>query len=174
MDVIRVMKARTLTVVCSCNGSSEALSMSKKFLHLRCRRILTVCFKLRLYSIKHLVHPIVTTPIILTFNHRCSSLMDCLTVMRSHIIAWHETKLAKVHYQRPLVLIESISTSTTWTLHTLIESPRECTINKILSLVHPFSCVSPTFLPTTIHPPTALISHSRGKIYIHSIKFHHK
>jgi hypothetical protein len=127
-----------------------------------------VCFKLLPYSIKHLIYSIITTPIILSFSHRCSSLMDCLTVMHPHIIAWHETKLAKVHYQRPLVLTESISTSAAWALHTLIESSKECTINKFLSLVHPFSCVSPTFLPTTVRPPTTMISHSRGKIFIQS------
>jgi hypothetical protein len=32
------------------NGSSEALSMSKKLLHLWCRRILRVYFKLRPYN----------------------------------------------------------------------------------------------------------------------------
>jgi hypothetical protein len=154
--------------------SSEALSMSKNFCTSGVGGILTVCFKFWLYSIKHLVHPIITTPIILIYNHRCSSLMDCLTVMHPHIIAWHETKLAKVHCQHPLVLTGSISTSTARALHTLIESYRECTINKIMSLVHPFSCVSPTFLPTTIHPPMVLINHSTCKIYIHSIKFHHK
>jgi hypothetical protein len=31
MAIRQVMKARMLTVVCSCNGSSEALSMSKNF-----------------------------------------------------------------------------------------------------------------------------------------------
>jgi hypothetical protein len=31
MDVIRVTKARTFTIVCSCNNSSKALSMSKNF-----------------------------------------------------------------------------------------------------------------------------------------------
>jgi hypothetical protein len=133
-----------------------------------------ICFKIQSYSIKHLIEPIITTPIILIFNHRCSSLMDCLTVMHPHIIAWHETKFAKVHYQRPLVLTESISTSAAWALHTLIESSRKCMINKILSLVRTFSCVSPTFLSTIIRPSTALISHSRGKIYIHSVKMHHK
>jgi hypothetical protein len=86
---------------------------------------------------------------------------------------WYR-KLANVHCQRPLVLTEIISTSAVWALHTLIESSKQCTINKFLSLVHPFSCVSPTFLPTIIHPPTALINHSRGKIYIHSIKMYHK
>jgi hypothetical protein len=119
-------------------------------------------------SFVHLVHPIVTTPIILIFNYRCSSLMDCLAVMRPHIIAWHETKLTKVHCQRHLVLTESIFTSTAWALHTLIESSRECMINKFLSLIHPFSCVSLIFLPTTVHPSTILISHSRGKMFIQS------
>jgi hypothetical protein len=127
-----------------------------------------VCFKLQLYSIKHLINPIIITPIILIASHRCSSLMDCLDVMHPHIIAWHETKLAKVHCQCQLVFTESISISVVWALHTLIESSRECTINKFLSLVHPFSCVGPTFLLTTVHPPMALISHSRGKIFIQS------
>jgi hypothetical protein len=131
--------------VCSCNSSSEALSMSKKNLHLRCRRILTVCFKLQLYSFKHLIHPIVTTPIILIFNHRCSSLMDCLAMMHPHIISWHETKLAKVHCQCSLVLTESISTSTAWALHTLIESSRECTINKILESCSSIQLCEPHF-----------------------------
>jgi hypothetical protein len=127
-----------------------------------------VCFKLRPYSIKHIIHPIITTPVILIFRHRCSSQMHCLAVMCPHIIAWLETKLAKVHCQHPLVLTESISTSAAWALHTLIESSRECTINKFLSLVHPFNCVSLTFLPTIVHPPTVLISHFRGKIFIQS------
>jgi hypothetical protein len=127
-----------------------------------------VCFKLWSYSIKHLIHPIITTSIILIFSHRCSSLMDCLAMMRPYIIAWHKTKLVKVHCQHPLVLTESISTSTAWALHTLIVSSREYTINKFWSLVHPFSCVSPTFLPTTVHPPMAQVSHSRGKIFIQS------
>jgi hypothetical protein len=89
-----------------------------------------------------------------------------LTMMRPHIIAWHETKLANVHCQHSLILTESISTSAAWSLHTLIESSSECTINKFSSLVHPFSCVSPSFLLTIVQPPTTLINHSRGKIFI--------
>jgi hypothetical protein len=84
-------------------------------------------------------------------------------VMHPHLIAWHETKLAKVKCQRPLVLAKSVSTSVVWALHTLIGWYRECTVDKFLSPIHPFPRVSSTFLPTTVHPPTALISHSRGK-----------
>jgi hypothetical protein len=100
--------------------------------------------------------------------------LENLKVTTKNVFIHMVPKLANVHCQRPLVLTEIISTSAAWALHTLIESSKECTINKFLSLVHPFSCVSPTFLPTTIHPPTALINHSRGKIYIHSIKMYHK
>jgi hypothetical protein len=168
MDVIRVTKVRMLTVVCSCNNSFEDLSMLKNFCTSVVGGYSWFVLKLRSCSIKHLIYPIITTTIILIFSHRCSSLLDCLIVMRPHIIAWHENKLAKVQCQHPLVLTKSISTSAAWALHTLIELSRECTINKFLSLIHPFSCVSPTFLPTTVHPPTALINHSRGKIFIQS------
>jgi hypothetical protein len=74
---------------------------------------------------------------------------------------------------RPLVLTKSVSISAAWALYTLIGWPRECTVDKFLCLVHPFHCVSSTFLPIIVHPPTALISHSRGK-KIYSIKMHHK
>jgi hypothetical protein len=83
--------------------------------------------------------------------------------MRPHLIAWHETKLAKVQCQRPPFLTKIVSTSAAWALHTLTGWYRECTVNKFLSLVHPFPHVSSTFLPTTVHTPTALINHSRGK-----------
>jgi hypothetical protein len=135
----------------------------KKLLHLRCRRILRVCFKLRPYSIKHLIHHIVTASIILLVSHWCSSLMDYLTVMRPHLIVWHEAKLTKVQCQHHLVLTKSVYTSIAWALHTLIGWSRESTVDKFLSLVHPFHCVSSTFLPTTVDPPTALINHSRSK-----------
>jgi hypothetical protein len=46
--------------------------------------------------------------------------MDCFIVMHPHLIAWHETKLAKVQYQHPLVLMKCVSTSVAWALHTLI------------------------------------------------------
>jgi hypothetical protein len=81
-----------------------------------------------------------------------------------------DSRIAKRDDDNPVVFVWFYRRA----LHTLIESYRECTINKIMSLVYPFSCVSPTFLPTTIYPPTDLISHCRGKIYIHSIKFYHK
>jgi hypothetical protein len=84
-------------------------------------------------------------------------------VMRPHLIAWHETKLAKVQCQHPLVLIKSVSTSVAWALHTLIGWYIECTVDKFLSLVHPFPRVSSIFLSTTVHPLTTLIRHSRAK-----------
>jgi hypothetical protein len=46
--------------------------------------------------------------------------MDYLVMMRPHLIAWHETKLAKVQCQRPLVLTKCVSTSAAWALHILI------------------------------------------------------
>jgi hypothetical protein len=98
---------------------------------------------------------------------RCKiSLMDYFIMMRPDLIAWHETKLAKLQCQRPLVLTKSVFTSAAWALHTLIGWYRECTVDKFLSLVHPFYCVCSTFLPITVHPPTALISHSGGKKFI--------
>jgi hypothetical protein len=84
-------------------------------------------------------------------------------MMGSHLIAWHETKLAKVQCQRPLVLTKSVSASAAWALHTPIGWYRECTVDKFLSLVQPFPRVSSIFLSTTVHPLTTLIRHSRAK-----------
>jgi hypothetical protein len=114
----RVTKARTLTFVCLCNDSSETLKMSKKNLNLRCWRIFRVCSKLWSYSIKHHIHPAITHVIII-FRYRYS-LMNWLAVMNPHLITWHETDLAKVQWQRPLVLANRVSTSVAWTFHITI------------------------------------------------------
>jgi hypothetical protein len=134
------MKAKTLTVVCSYNGSSEALSISKNF-----------------YTSN-----VGGSPWFISSSDRIASSIS--SILSSLLISSSSSTI-------DAVLWWIISP---WCVHTLIKSSRECTINKFMSLVHPFSCVSPTFLSTTVHPPTALISHSRGKIYIHSIKMHHK